>query len=136
MFKTHGLTKIPEYRCWSSMRGRCGDKKNALYGGKGIKVCERWNDFKNFLEDMGPRLSCKHSLDRIDSHGNYEPSNCRWATRTQQNNNRKNVNILTLNGVTKTISDWADHFKMNNGTIRSRINRGWPVEKALFNGLR
>lgn len=85
----HGLWGTPEYNAWSSMKARCRDPKNRRYGARGITVCKRWNDsFLAFLEDMGPRPSPEHSLDRIDNDGNYEPDNCRWVTPEVQAQNR------------------------------------------------
>jgi hypothetical protein len=89
----HGQSKTPTYTTWAAMRGRCYDPGNASYasyGARGITVCRRWLDsFENFLADMGERPSKDHSIDRIDSGGNYEASNCRWATRAEQNANRR-----------------------------------------------
>jgi hypothetical protein len=88
----HGWANTPTYWSWNAMRSRCYDSRNASYpryGGRGIAVCERWHDFENFLADMGPRPSREYSIDRIDGDGNYEPSNCRWATRARQNANRR-----------------------------------------------
>ena len=87
-FTTHGLTGIPEHNIWFGMKDRCNNpnhhaRKN--YGGKGIKVCERWMDFANFYSDMGPRPSPKHSIDRVNNDGDYEPGNCKWATMKEQN---------------------------------------------------
>lgn len=93
----HGLgnnaNNIPEYRAWHSMKDRCSrenHKQYRHYGGRGIAVCDRWNEsYENFLNDMGERPSDDHSLDRIDNNGNYTPDNCRWATKSQQNKNRR-----------------------------------------------
>lgn len=88
---THGLSKTPEYRAWSSMWQRCTNPKNvryARYGARGVTICDRWQSFENFLADMGPRPSVGHSVDRNDNDGNYEPSNCRWATRSEQQRNK------------------------------------------------
>jgi len=96
--KTHGLSnKIPEYESWKGMKKRCAnpkDKEYRNYGDRGIKVCDRWlNSFKSFYADMGSKPSPSHSIDRIDVDGNYEPSNCRWATPKQQRNNQRKKEI-------------------------------------------
>lgn len=112
---THGQSRrganTPEYRCWVRIRTRCYDPKCNYYhnyGGRGIRVCERWLDgFENFFADMGPKPSPKHSIDRIDNNGNYEPDNCRWALKQEQDNNRRTNRFITHNGVTLTLTQWA-----------------------------
>jgi hypothetical protein len=134
----HGLLRggkyPPTYNVWRAMRQRCLNPKKRLYhnyGGRGITVCERWNSFANFASDMGP-CPPGHTLDRIDNDGPYEPSNCRWATRSQQQRNRRNVRPLTFQGRTMLISDWAKELGIDSNTIQARIdNYGWSVERAL-----
>lgn len=134
---THGEShKSLEYNSWIGMRNRCCYIKHNrynLYGGRGIKVCDRWlNSYENFLADMGRKPTPQHSIDRIDVNGNYEPSNCRWATNKEQCNNRKSNRNITYNGVTKSITYWAEHFGINIGTLRKRIiNRKIPFEIAI-----
>ena len=132
---THRLGGTPEHRSWSQMKGRCKNPNNhkyLRYGGRGISVCGRWNKFENFLSDMGKKPSKHHSIDRIDNDGNYEPTNCRWATpRQQSNNTRRNV-LLTHNGKTLTLAQWSRRTGIKHTTINDRINKhGWTVESAL-----
>jgi hypothetical protein len=123
-----------EYISWSSMKTRCSNpefKDWNLYGGRGIAVCERWLTFPNFLADMGLRPSARHSIDRIDSDGNYEPGNCRWATAKEQANNWATRNRrYTLNGKTLTAAEWSDQIGITSSSLRERIER-WGLEKAL-----
>jgi len=116
------------------MRGRCFNPDNAAwanYGGRGITVCERWREFENFLEDMGECPS-GFTLDRYPNNdGNYEPGNCRWATYRQQNRNRRDNRIITHNGQQKCLAEWAELLNLNYEMLKSRLNRGWPIERAM-----
>lgn len=125
----------PIYAVWLTMRRRC-DSPNVpcyhLYGGRGIKVCKRWEQFSNFVEDMGERPHGAQ-IDRIDNDGDYEPSNCKWSTRKEQCRNRKTNKIITINGVSKCLADWVLESPVSKNTILSRIyNLQWDVEKAIF----
>jgi ubiquitin len=131
-----GKNKTPEYRSWACAKDRCYNKKATgynNYGGRGIKVCDRWlHSFENFLEDMGLKPTPKHSLDRIDVNGNYELSNCRWATQFTQSRNRKGTVLFTYNGESLCVSDWANKIGMNEQTLEKRLRiMKWSVEKAL-----
>jgi hypothetical protein len=132
--KKHGMSFSREYRSWESMLARCECITNREYpdwGGRGIRVCERWHDFNNFYADMGARPKGT-TLDRIDNNGDYEPSNCRWATAKMQSNNRRSNTLITYNGRTQTLQQWADETGICSGTISQRIRkRGWSIEKAL-----
>lgn len=134
-FTKHGLSTNYIYRVWQSMISRCTKPKFSyyhLYGGRGITVCERWRKFENFVADMGMRPSSEHSLDRIDNDGNYEPSNCRWATRLQQNNNKRSNHFVTCDGVKKTLIEWSRQTGVPPEKIARRIKNGWPIHLAIF----
>jgi hypothetical protein len=133
--RTHGRAGTPEYIIWQGIQQRCKNPKEKAYpryGGRGISVCKRWVDsFESFFEDMGKRPSDGHSIDRIDNDGNYEPGNCRWATFKEQCNNTSRNSLITFNGTTRTISEWADHIGINYSTLFYRFKNGWSIEKAL-----
>ncbi len=125
----HGLHKAEEYSAWVQMRHRCRNPRTpnyARYGGRGISVCERWNDFAAFIADMGPRPSPEHSIDRIDNDGNYEPGNCRWATRREQGGNTSRNVLVEVGGRRMTISELARELGMHRASVRLRIKRGTP----------
>lgn len=92
----HGMWKAPEYMIWCMIKSRCKLERYEAYAGRGITICERWESFANFLEDMGTRPSKNHSIDRIDVNGSYNRENCRWATPKQQANNRRNTNYVEI----------------------------------------
>jgi hypothetical protein len=128
----HGATK--EYYTWGAIKRRCkpgNEKRHPYYAGRGIKVCERWQVFENFLEDMGRAPTQKHSLDRIDGDGDYEPENCRWVTHEAQCNNRRNNRLTTINGETKTRTQWARVYGISPQTIISRLSSGWDEVRAI-----
>lgn len=130
--KTHGMTHSREYNSWHTMHQRCKCSKIPrfhLYGGKGVRVCERWASFENFYADMGPRPE-GHSLDRIDSNGNYEPSNCRWATPRQQASNTRRNRFYTFNGKTQTEVEWSRELGIQAHSLKWRIAH-WGLERAL-----
>jgi hypothetical protein len=132
---THGQSRSPEYRIWESMRRRCTDPKTVgfeNYGGRGITVCERWRtSFEAFFEDMGRRPSARHTIDRLDSNGNYEPGNCEWRTMIEQQNNKRNNRTITFNGETLTLAQWERKLNIRRGALGMRLRRGWSEEKAL-----
>ena len=132
-----GSKQTPEYVVYNLMKARCLNKNNSkykYYGSRGIKICDRWlgeNGFINFLNDMGVKPSNKHSIDRIDVNGNYEPSNCRWATRVQQANNMRTNVILEFNSEKKTQEEWGKIYGISGSNIHKRLKRGWSIEDAL-----
>ena len=131
----HGLSNTRLYSIWYQMKRRCSDtkcNKYAIYGGRGITVCEEWMDFINFYEwALANGYKETLTIDRIDGNGNYEPSNCRWVTVTEQNRNKCNTKYCTFNETTKPLVEWAEEVGMNDGTLRSRLERGWDMKRAM-----
>lgn len=132
-----GRARTLEYGVYSTMLSRCynpNTSKYADYGGRGIFVCDRWRGeggYSRFIQDMG-RRPVGGSIERKDANGPYSPGNCRWATATEQANNRRSNRVLELNGRRQTLTQWAREAGIKRGTVSDRIDRGWPVEKALF----
>lgn len=143
-FFKHGMTKTKEHRAWHDMKDRClslKNKKYPRYGGRGIKVCDRWLDsehgFENFLADMGPCPGPGYSIERKDNDGDYCPENCVWATRLEQANNTRTNCFLEFNGKTQTIAQWAREFGIKTSTLHARLKyRKWSIEKALTHKVR
>lgn len=133
----HGMTHTRIRRIWSTMKQRCYNDNNIgykNYGKRGIVVCDEWkNDFQAFYEwSMANGYTEEMSIDRIDVNGNYEPSNCRWVSMKEQQNNRTDNHYITHNGETHTMSEWADIVGIPYGTLNSRINTlHWSIERAL-----
>ena len=130
---SHGMYKTKEFSKWGNMKDRCYNVNNPRYknyGNRGIIVCERWKDsFKNFISDMG---ECNGlTLDRINVNGNYEPSNCRWATPKTQSRNRTNNTYFSYLGKTMCMSEWCEKIKMPMSTFNNRLIRGWSINKII-----
>lgn len=140
--QVHAFSKsamLCEYRCWEAMIARCHSpiaKGYHRYGGRGITVCDAWRvSFEQFARDMGPRPA-GHSIERINNNGPYAPDNCRWATRTEQANNRRTSRWVTANGQTMTIADWSRSTGLAWHTIHNRLQRGWDDSKAVNTPLK
>jgi hypothetical protein len=128
------LIRSPFQKSWQMMWNRCTnpDADNwAYYGGRGITVCERWKSFEAFVADMHPSYADGLTLDRADSNGPYSPENCRWMTMAEQSVNKRSNRLVTFQGRTQTISQWASELEMDYFTLRSRFDRGWTPERAL-----
>ena len=133
MNTTHGMSKTREYTSWAGMKDRCLNRNRKYYkdyGGRGITICKRWMRFENFYADMGNRPAGT-TLDRIDNNKGYYKENCRWATMKEQGNNKRDNHLLTFDGKTQNISQWADSIRIKHTALRTRIWRGWGIERAL-----
>jgi len=132
--RTHGLSKTLIYRRWSDMHTRCYNEKFKHfynYGGRGIKVEERWHNFENFYADMGDPPDPSYQIERRDNNGNYGPDNCQWATKKQQARNKRNNTYLTYNGETHCVSEWAEITGLSQLLIAKRKRKGWPDDECL-----
>lgn len=123
------------YNQWRGMRDRCtrpDDSRWARYGGRGIRVCERWLSFENFLADMGePPGPGRWTIDRKDNDGHYEPGNCRWASYRTQARNKSNNRVITWRGYTLCLAEWAERLAVPRSLLEGRLRRGWDVERAF-----
>jgi hypothetical protein len=126
------------YKTWTNMKSRCNDSNRhdfMHYGGRGIRVCEHWLTYDNFLADIGLKPSPKHTIDRINPDGNYEPGNCRWLTHLEQQRNRKNIiRIRCYSGPRgeKTIQEWSAIAGISTQTIYHRLTHGYCAKLAVF----
>jgi hypothetical protein len=131
----HGLSSTPEYRAWINMKTRCYDQTTPYfdtYGGRGVQVCSKWlTSFEAFYADMGRRPSEKHSIDRIDNDGNYEPGNCRWAIQKVQSRNQRTNKLVSVEGKRITLAEAVESAPVPYNTVLYRLKRGWPVEAAI-----
>jgi len=136
----HGLSHLPEFNVWNMMQQRCNNpnyNRYLDYGGRGIKVCERWlgpKGFEHFISDLGRRPSPQHKLERIDNDGDYAPSNCCWVTQAEQSRNRRNNKWVTYNGETLVVKDWATKLGMDVMTLKYRLKH-WGLERAMTTPL-
>lgn len=136
-----GRKRSATHYAWTNMIQRCTNAKRPdypTYGGRAISVCRKWRDsFAAFLADMGKRPSPQHSLDRFpDQNGNYEPGNCRWATKHQQMQNTRGTRLITFNGETHGLNEWARRLGMTHSSLQGRFRRGWSLERTLTQSKR
>lgn len=129
-----------EYAAWLGMNGRCNNpnvESYPLYGGRGIKLCSKWrNSYTDFLTDVGFAPTSKHSLDRINTNGNYEPGNVRWATDYEQTRNKRTNTIITINGIAMCLTDWCHKYDIKVSTVCNRVAKmGWTYEEAITTPL-
>jgi hypothetical protein len=130
----HGMSESQVYNIYCKMLSRCNnlkDKAYPSYGGRGIKVCERWLNFENFYLDMGERPAPEYSIDRIDNNKGYSPDNCRYATPTQQARNTRRNRIINIDGVKKPLCEWLEIMGLSLSAFQKRLIRGWDENKAI-----
>lgn len=131
---THNMVKTKEYKTWARIKTRCLNSKSKdyhLYGGRGIRICNEWEtSFEVFYKDMGPRPDGVISIDRVDTNGNYEKNNCRWADNKTQSRNKRNNKFYEFNGMRMCQSDWAVHLGITVPTLIERLQK-WSFVKSL-----
>jgi hypothetical protein len=140
----HGMRKrsgdgVPEYSIWKGMRQRCNDPNNHewnRYGGRGIRISARWDEFLVFLADVGARPTSRHSLDRIDNDGDYEPGNVRWATLSEQANNKRSTKRFDWEGERLTVGELSTRSAIRYGLLAWRIHKGWSLRRAMTEPIR
>jgi len=135
-YNKHGMTDHYLHNAWKAIKQRClnpNTKHFNHYGGRGIIICDRWiTSFDNFCSDVGERPSAKHSIDRIDNNGNYEPNNIKWSTQSEQNFNKTTTHRIEYNGLSMAISEWADYLGIRRNTLICRIDvYNWSITRAF-----
>lgn len=134
--RKHGGRQSPEYTVWIGMKARCSNPNSLAYknyGGRGITVCERWNkSFQSFLDDMGPRPSAEHTIERTNNNLGYFPENCEWRTLLDQCNNTRRSRMVTWNGRTQSVTLWAKEIGVPPARLNQRLVKlKWPIERAM-----
>jgi hypothetical protein len=132
--RRHGKRHSQVYNVWCNMKARCSNPQHPAYhnyGGRGIGFAPDWQSFENFLRDVGEPPSPKHTFDRINNDGNYEPGNVRWASRAIQARNTRNTILLSINGRTKCLSDWCDHYGITLSAVHQRMSKGEDLVSAI-----
>ena len=137
--RTHGETIgqifTPEYRAWRAMKARCYNPHTRAYhnyGGRGIQVCDEWrNSYETFVRDMGRRPSSRHTLERVNNNENYSPKNCIWATYADQARNKRTNVFITINGITRCLSEWSKVSGIKRRTLEERVKNNWSPETLL-----
>jgi len=134
----HGMHETKTYFVWRSMKARCSNPNNPYYcryGGRGIEVCKKWNEFKGFLDDMGEKPDGL-TIDRINNDKGYSKENCKWSTWKEQQRNRCSNTLLTLDGISRPVSEWAEMYGLHNNTMYGRLKRGWSHKKTILTAAR
>jgi hypothetical protein len=132
---THGMIHTPEYQTWQAMRSRCGNPNNhcySQYGGRGIRVCQEWQDsFEAFFAHVGKKPSAAHTIERINNDGHYEPGNVKWATAAEQSLNKRTNRLVCFRGETLPLAEWSRRLGIKYHTLCTRFRLGWTVEAAF-----
>lgn len=134
-YLSHRLSYTPEYRAWQTMRLRCTESTNPAYpayGGRGITICDRWLESPaHFIEDMGRKPTPKHEIDRIDNDKGYSKENCRWATRSENDRNRRSTRWVEYHGERRKLADLMEEKKMTDGAVYGRLKAGWSIDRVF-----
>jgi hypothetical protein len=131
---THGLSKTPEYFIWATLKQQCNNKNSRSYpgyGGKGVKLCKRWEKFENFLADMGERPNKSFCLRQINPLGDFSPENCEWQKKPKGSAPIRGHKFLTFNGKTQSLSAWARELKITRNALGQRLSKGWTLEETV-----